>query len=92
MLKGIQKQMVMVKTNNSSLFETAYFVLRDDAARDDGDIVSEANSIVECALPSPKRKGARRGEARKRRGISFFIGLVCGALASAVALVLLGGI
>lgn len=79
--------MVMVKTHDSSLFETAYFVLRDGATGDGGDIVSEANSIVSTAIPSAKK----RTVVRRRHTLSFFIGLVCGALASVVSVFLMRG-
>ena len=47
MLKGIQKNVMVVKLTSSPCFEWAYFVLRND--RDDlkqGEMVREANRII----------------------------------------------
>ena len=49
MIKGIQRKMIIVKTDRSKIFETAYFVLRadlDDGASEANDLLSEANRIV----------------------------------------------
>ncbi len=54
MLKGCQKQLVMLKTGENSVFESAWFVLREErmnVAYDD--MIAEANRIVSGGL-SPK--------------------------------------
>ena len=58
MLKGIQRRMVEVRTDKSSLFETAYFVLRDETAgkTSERNIVDEAYKIISGTLGSRKRK------------------------------------
>ena len=50
MLKGIQKNVMVIKLTGSSLFETAFFVLRRDAKEPKhGEMVREANRIIsEC--------------------------------------------
>ncbi len=88
MLKGAQKQMIVIRTGDSRFFDEAYFVLRRGAETGKGrrDLLAEANRILgEC-------EGARRGSAcRRARGIAvFLIGLVAGAVcALSVALPIL---
>ena len=60
MLKGCQKQLVMLKTGENSVFESAWFVLREErgcVAYDD--MIAEANRIVAGGL-SPKYMRKRR--------------------------------
>ena len=49
MLKGIQKQMIMIKTSKSPIFETAYLVVRADLEDEPQgkEMIAEANRIVE---------------------------------------------
>ncbi len=54
MLRGAQKQMIVVRTRDSRLFEEAYFVMRRGAGRqeeDRTDMLFEANRILENSLP-----------------------------------------
>ena len=91
MLKGIQRRMVEVRTDKSGLFETAYFVLRDQArGEDDRNIVDEAYKIISCALGGADCKGKRaRRKKGARRAALFAAGFLCGAGVS-VSLFLLG--
>ncbi len=61
MLKGAHKQMIVVRTRDSRLFEEAHFVMRRGAGEgggDDLDLVFEANRIIENSLPKvPKKTG-----------------------------------
>ena len=82
MVKGIQRQMVMVRTSESNLFEMAYFVLRTDSDKttDPRNMIDEANSIVRsvCADGSHSKK-----EKRHKKGgrIALFVaGMIFGAL------------
>ncbi len=73
MLKGCQKQLVMLKTGENSVFESAWFVLREErinVAYDD--MIAEANRIVSGGL-SPKYTRRRR-----LRGATFW--MLLGAL------------
>lgn len=57
MLKGAQKNMIVVKTSDSVLFEEAYFVMRREAFAEKMDLLAEANRIIEgCADGCGKRK------------------------------------
>jgi hypothetical protein len=63
MLKGAQKKMIVIKTEDSSLFEEAYFVIRRGAEARGGSIVEEANRIIEsCGCYDRKRKKPSRKE------------------------------
>lgn len=82
MLKGIQRQMVEVRTDKSSLFETAYFVLRDEALQktSDRNIVDEAYKIISGALENAEEKGKRSAKKinGRRRFALFATGFLCG--------------
>lgn len=79
MIKGAQKQMIVVRTGNSPYFDEAYFVLRreiDPKKQKRPDILSEADRILrESGGSAPIRK--------KRRWhwlflLAFFAGLATG--------------
>ena len=59
MLKGYQRQMIMMPTHGSALFETAYFVLRHEAAErrpSQNEMLCEAMRILEeNSLGRPRR-------------------------------------
>ncbi|MBO5898919.1 MAG: hypothetical protein J6R04_07900 [Clostridia bacterium] len=83
MVKGTQKQMVVVKTAGNRYYEEAHFVLRDGQRLTDEaepTMLAEANRILDECMRTPRRR-------RMRRVTAFFVGLVLGAaLALAVAL------
>ena len=56
MLKGAQKRMVVVKTQDSRIFEEAYFVMRTDSAATGEDMVSEANRIIESCCEKRRER------------------------------------
>ena len=84
MLKGAQKQMIVVRTRDSRLFEEAYFVMRRDADMGGAptvDMIGEANRIIESARPSKRRE--KQGHGRHvwvllAAFISFGAGLLIG--------------
>lgn len=89
MIKGTQRQMVMVRTEDSAHFEMAYFVLRAECESEKSktSMLDEANSIVlaACADKKDSRKEKRRTRMKK---VSLFVagvlsgaGLLLGALA-----------
>ncbi len=82
MVKGIQREMVIVRTAESELFEMAYFILRADVQRKSGEksIIAEANSIVSavCADGSCDKEEKRR--RRRSRALFFFAGAMAGTL------------
>ena len=92
MLKGIQRQMVEVRTDKSSLFETAYFVLRDEALdrTNERNIVDEAYKIISGTLESTETKGKRSARKKnERHRLAFFAtGFLCGVGLAVVFFVL----
>ena len=87
MIKGAQKQMIVVKTSASRYFDEAYFVLKNDVStkkRNRTDLLTEANRILK------ESESTRTG---KRRTLSpwlcFAAGCVLGALAAAALTLLL---
>ena len=55
MIRGAQKNMIVIKTADSEVFEEAYFVLRRERHSRDKDIVKEANRIIEVS--GDKKRG-----------------------------------
>ena len=93
MIKGVQRKMVVVKTDNSNVFETAYFVLRKNAEmreKSHSDIMKEANRIIERRLPSNLFRARRRERIRKRlKCCAFFIaGTLFGGASASVCFLL----
>ena len=85
MIKGIQKQMVMVRLHDNTAFETAYFVLRDGSdKKSDSDIVAEANTLVQSAFTQGNKKPKDSRISRFRSLLLFFLGLLLGALISSI--------
>lgn len=77
MLKGYQRRLIMIRTKDSSIFESAFFILRGSScnARTDGDIVSEANRILEESnSPRKKRVSFNPKYIFIAAGIGFILG------------------
>lgn len=95
MLKGAQKRMVMLRTADSSLFETAYFILRDDgnasADTKQPTMLEEANRILDQSF-TPRTTGKGKNGGRLQRILGqlpgFLIGFLLGG--AAVGLVWMG--
>ncbi len=90
MIKGAQKRMIVIKTSDSSIFEEAYFVMRNEKASSNEDMVSEANRIIAGC-------GAKKREKRSFVGVSlliplctFIAGSILGSLIT-FGVMLLGG-
>ena len=77
MIKGAQKQMIVLRTQNSRYFDEAYFVLRRDIKNitvQQNDMIHEANRILTESAPS-----APNSKSKKKWGwLLFAAGLVCG--------------
>ncbi len=62
MLKGVERKLIMLQIRESDLFETAYFVLKENSqnpTRDRNEMLSEANRILEENSHSGKRTSVR---------------------------------
>ena len=77
MIKGAQKQMIVVRTNKSPYFDEAYFVLRREIRSQkhiQHDILAEANRILEENAPA-----SRTVKKRKKQLLwGFLAGTLCG--------------
>ncbi len=83
MIRGIQKEMIMLKTDKNSIFEVVYFLLRSDMPKpSENDILREANKIVEESCSHKKRRSDER-KNKLKYGIPFFIfGSLSGIISS----------
>lgn len=85
MVKGAQKQMIVIKTGDSRYFDEAYFVLRRDAKCSGApkhDMLTEANRILEeCSAEKKTRT--------PRAWLLFALGALCGAAPTLVIFLLL---
>ena len=88
MVKGTQKQMVVLRTHDSRYYEEAYFVLRDGCrtrGESESTMMAEANRILDesMLMPQPKRK------KRMSRWWAFGIGALLGCVLGVVCTLLL---
>lgn len=90
MVRGTQKQMVVLRTNNSRYYEEAYFVLRDGYRRSgesESSMMAEANRILDesMLMPQPKQK------KKLSRRWAFGVGVLLGALLGVACTLLMQG-
>ena len=84
MLKGCQKEMIVLQPKENPLFESAYFILRRERPRGGpaSDMLAEANRLI----------GAGSGYLQKRRRFGrlrpFLWGALCGAAICALIFLL----
>jgi hypothetical protein len=57
MIKGAQKKMIVIKTDDSTVFEEAYFVVRHSSTATRGDMIAEAERRID---ESGEKKAKRR--------------------------------
>ncbi len=81
MIRGINRQMIVIKLEGSRLYDSACFLLRRDArtfGAGEGDMISEANRI----LADMDVKGSRRRRKGRAKGVfMLLLGLILGAAA-----------
>lgn len=79
MIKGVQKKVIMMQIGKNDMFESAYFILRDDREKkgEKNDMVKEANRIInESISPCEKR------QKHSGRLSAFAFGAMIGILVS----------
>lgn len=86
MIKGAQKRIVVLNTKDSSYFESAYFVMKNDAvgvvkgdSTEERSMLKEADRIVSEAVGENKRKKKRPMGGVIRSVLLFIIGGTSGA-------------
>lgn len=88
MVKGAQKQMVVLKINDSEVFEEAYFLVRRGADAARMDMLTEANRIVEECGIGRKRKLKANVRLIVFSVASFLAGGAVGAMLVSIAAIL----
>ena len=79
MLKGYQRKLIMIRTRESSVFESAFFILRGTSSTCavSGEMITEANKIIEeCNLLRKKTKELGVKHILTSLGIGFALGAV----------------
>ena len=79
MLKGYQRKLIMMPTKNSPLFETAYFILRNETEKHPprpNEMLYEASRILEENSLTVRRRTVKL----RHIAIAFGIGIAVGAL------------
>ena len=84
MVKGISKQIILVKAPDTKLFEQAIFILREEALGEDGmtdrDILEEACKVADNYV----RSKANPGKFIRKWHLDVLAYLAAGALAMAL--------
>ena len=91
MLRGINKQIVVVKDTGSPLFEEAIFIVRpsqETAAKSEAQMAEEAKNIVSDCIR--RHYGAKAGRPRILRWLLSPPGLLALGVAAVALLVLIG--
>ena len=78
MLKGINKNVIVVKTGSKSRFEAVYFVLKKGSASPKADIIKEANRIIRDSVTTERSRRVRLGA---RSVLLAVLGALLGAAA-----------
>lgn len=87
MMKGCQRKMIVMPTRDSALYETAYFVLKEEVESrrpSESEMLCEAMRILE----ENSLAGRPKTYSRRHLFLAFAYGLALGALAVALALLL----
>ena len=92
MIRGTQREMIMMKGDSESSFESVLFILRSDlppAKRRKEDMLLEAKRIL-AENYRAKERAARRPLQRAKRALpAFVLGALCGALLCSILPLLL---
>ena len=80
MLKGAQRRMIIVKTQDSRMFEEAYFVMRADTLASGEDMVGEANRIIAGCCEKRRERTGRKSSAILTHICAFMGGSMVGGI------------
>lgn len=88
MVKGCQRQMVMLRCASDSAFESAYFILKNEKQKifSEDDIIAQANKII------AENCFARAKKSRIKTVLVAFASFVCGAVLATLATVIVLGL
>lgn len=88
MIKGCNKRVIVMKETGNAMIEEAFFILKPEAAKTgvtEGDIIKQANYILEKSLASDKLHGlSHHAKVKNRQTLpAFFSGAVIGVIITA---------
>ena len=89
MLKGAQKQMIVIRTGDSRYFDEAYFVLRREVKTPphaEYDMLREANRILAESEPNPT---TQKNRPTPRGILLFLLGILSGGVVASLICLLL---
>ena len=78
MLRGYQRKLIMIRTRESGIFESAFFILKSSSCDKfkEEEMVAEANRIIEeSSVAKRKRKSFELKHIFKASVISFLAGV-----------------
>ena len=88
MLKGAQRRMIVVKTQDSRVFEEAYFVMRADMPATSEDMVGEANRIISNCCEKRRDRARKMNSAILTHICAFMGGSFVGAVITALLMLI----
>lgn len=86
-LKGTQKRMIAIKTNDSNLFEEAYFVLKANIDNSNTDMVAEAEKIIRSRAGQKEQKSKK--SILSKNSVTAVVSFLLGAAVCALVFVAL---
>lgn len=91
--KGIQKRIIIIRTEKGSSFESAFFILRGDRsceANEDSMLLEAQRIIAESERNKGKRKQSVRARAFVVGMITLILGLIVGSATVGILWIALG--
>ena len=91
MIKGCRKNMIFVKCDRDSSFESAYFIMKSDAVVEgcpEGDLLAEAEKIINNSLMNYEKDGKKKRQRRiksEKKGHRALIPFAAGATVGSAA-------
>lgn len=87
-VRGCQKKIIYLKNTRSSVFDEAYFVIKDSTlyeSKDECDMVEEANKILSEAFDFDDMSVRKRiARFLKKNTISFIVGFILGIVSTLI--------
>lgn len=93
MPKGIQKRIIIIRTEKDSNFESAFFILRPDRSpesNDDSMLLEAQRIIAESERAKSKKKQPKRAKAFAVALITLILGIICGSATIGILWIVIG--
>ena len=91
--KGIQKRIIIIRTEKGSSFESAFFILRKDSSREtneDSMLLEAQRIIAESERYKGKRKQGKQARAFAIGMITLILGIIVGSATVGILWIILG--